>query len=99
MVVLIREVRYVDVELDELAQQRVDKCKKGGLCVACLGKLDPEQKSPRGMHPTCHATTWRYIRDGVTTEEARVRAGKMLPANKGGRPPSNPVSKELAGKS
>jgi hypothetical protein len=53
----------------------------------------------RGMHKACHQATMNGIRRGIITEEGRMAEGKMLPAEPGGRKPTNPVAIELAGKS
>lgn len=70
--------------------ERVDKAKREGLCVACMQPLNG--KSLRGCHPKCHRATLRAIERGETTEEARIAEGKFLPAGKGGRRRTNAVS-------
>lgn len=74
------------------AIERLEKCERECLCVACLEPIVAEEKTMRGMHMRCYFATKRAIDSGKTTEEERLQEGKMLEAKPGGRKPSNPVS-------
>ena len=88
------EKRWVAVR--KTAKDRIAKCEKDGLCVACMEKIAEGERSMRGMHMRCYFATARAIRTGKTTEEERMREGKMLEAQSGGRKPANPVTLDLA---
>ena len=68
--------------------------KKTIKCLGC-GQVIKNEKPVRGLHAACYKATRRAILLGKTTDAARVRAGKMAPKKKRGKPPTNPVSKEL----
>ncbi len=89
----------MDVEITPEGQARLDRCEAEGLCCGCLQRITEHDTVRRGMHKACHQATMTGIRRGIITEEGRMAEGKMLPADRGGRKPTNPVAKELAGKS
>lgn len=93
MIVAINEVRWVEVR--KPAKERLAKAEREHLCLACLEPLG-DQAPIRGCHPKCHRATLRAIADRKCTEAERMTEGKLLPATKGGRKPSNPVTKEMA---
>lgn len=82
------------VEMKRSAMQRIEKCKRENLCVACLGSLDGEKKVVRGCHERCYAATQKAIRTKKFTEAQRIADGKFLAAEPGGRKPCNPVTVE-----
>lgn len=73
---------------------RLIKAREQHLCVACMQPLDGDTPI-RGCHVRCHRATLRAIERGETTEVERVNEGKLLPAKKGGRKRSNPVSMDV----
>jgi hypothetical protein len=93
MICFVTEKRFV--EMNAAAQQRVEHASKNGLCVACLQPLDGDRPI-RGCHVRCHRATLRAIERGDTTELSRVLEGKFLTKHKGGRKPSNPVTKDVS---
>lgn len=94
---VLLEVSYVDVEITPEGQERLELCKAQTLCCGCLEPIEPDDTVRRGMHKACHQATMTGIRRGIITEAKRMSEGKMLPAETGGRKPTNPVAKELAG--
>jgi len=78
------------------ARERIEKCRREKLCVACLGSIVNEERVVRGCHYRCQQATLRAIKEGKFTDEERVEAGKFLKPLPGGRPVSNPVSVEAA---
>jgi hypothetical protein len=83
------------VEVDRKAVQHIAKCQANSLCLACEQPLGAG-RVVRGCHDRCIKATYRGIQSGKTTEQKRIEAGKLLPANPGGRPATNPVSVELS---
>lgn len=83
------------VEMKRSAMQRIERCKKENLCVACMESLEGEKRVLRGCHERCHSATMRAIAKGVVTEELRVADGKLLERSPGGRKPCNAVTVEL----
>lgn len=73
--------------------ERYRMTKKKPTCLACGQPLDGTVV--RGCHERCYKATMRAVARGETTEAERIKAGKLLASETGGRPPSNPVSKEL----
>lgn len=93
MQAFVFEKRFVPVR--KAAKDRIEKCQREGLCVACLAKVEDGERSIRGLHMRCYFATVRAIKTGKTTEEERVREGKMLEAQSGGRKPNNPVTLDV----
>jgi hypothetical protein len=87
---LIHSLRYVNVK--KSAMDRIAKCERDGLCLACLEKLDG--RVIRACHERCVKATKRAIERGDFTEDERVRDGKLGESSPGGRPASNPVTIE-----
>ncbi len=85
------------VDMKRSAMQRIEKCKRENLCVACLESLEGEKKVVRGCHERCYAATQKARRLKKFTESQRVAEGKFLAKEPGGRKPSNPVTVEAAG--
>lgn len=77
-------------------KERLEQCEKRSLCVACMGSIEEGERTSRGTHMRCYQATMRAIATGQTTEADRVSQGKLLPASKAGRKPTNPVSSEFA---
>ncbi|GAB5402835.1 MAG: hypothetical protein Aurels2KO_10660 [Aureliella sp.] len=97
MVVLIAETRFVEIEMTPEGETRYQRCRKETLCCACEEPIVAGEKVVRQMHERCSKATWRMIDAGHTTEEERVRQGKMGPGlGRRGRI-SNPVTKEFLG--
>lgn len=84
------------VELRRSARLHVEKCRRDGLCLACGQPFIEGEKVRREMHIRCYDATWRAVRDGKTTWEERVKNGRAGEAKSPGRPPSNPVTIEVA---
>jgi hypothetical protein len=76
-------------------KKKIEKCTRLGICLTCGEPLG--DRVVRGVHDACAKTTYRAIRNGLTTDEERVEAGKWLPRSRSGRPPSNPIIVELLG--
>lgn len=88
-------VKVEKVRLTAEGQARRDKCEREGLCLGCLKPIVGRKKV--GLHPDCYSAVLRNENAGKITRKELLREGRILPAtNKGGRPPTNPVSKELA---
>lgn len=83
------------MKLSKSAQQRVAKAAEQGLCVACLQPLDG--RVVRGVHERCYRATRNAVLRGYFTEEARIKDGKLLECQPGGRKASNSVTKEALG--
>ncbi len=83
------------VKLSRTAQQRVAKAADQGLCVACLQPLDG--RVIRGVHERCYRATRNAVLRGDFTEEDRIKEGKLLECQPGGRKVSNIVTKEALG--
>jgi hypothetical protein len=91
------QVQIIKIELitvEKKALQRIAKAAAEGLCVACLKPLD-ETRTVRHCHERCYRATLRAIKAGKTTEEERLREGKLLECDEVGRKASNPVTCEL----
>lgn len=82
-------------EVKRGAVQRVVRCQQQKLCLACEQPLG-ECRVVRGCHERCAKATYRAIEAGKTSDKQRIEDGKWLPAEPGGRKPSNPVSMEFA---
>lgn len=80
--------------LTTAAKKRLAKCKAKNLCVACYRPIGTS-RVVRGCHEYCHRQTLKYIRDGKLNEADRIRNGRLLECDPGGRPVSNPVTKEV----
>lgn len=93
MQVYVNEKRLISVR--RTAVERLAKCHREGLCVACLAQIKTNERSIRGMHIRCYFATIRAIKSGKTTEDERIKSGKMLERQAGGRKPSNPVTAEF----
>jgi hypothetical protein len=83
------------IEITRNVLMSVSKLQADGNCLACGLPLG-NGKKVRGCHEKCAKATYRCIAAGKTTDEKRVEEGKWLPAETGGRKPSNPVSIELS---
>lgn len=94
MQVLIQTYRYVKVKKE--AMDRLAKAAREGLCVACMQPLG-QSRVIRGCHQACWKATKRAVDKGKYTEDQRIAEGKLLNAESGGRPPSNPVTIEAMG--
>lgn len=94
MQVAVFEKRWIEVR--KAARERIAKCEKESLCVACLGQLKANEHTIRGCHVKCYHATYRAIREGKMTDAERVAAGKLLENQPKGRKPSNPVSVEAS---
>lgn len=93
MRVLVIEKRWVEVK--KTARERIAKCERERLCVACLEPLGDEEPM-RGCHCRCYHATYRAIKSGKFTDSQRVQDGKLLEPQPAGRKPSNPVSREAS---
>ena len=82
--------------MNQEAIDRIAKCAREGLCLACLQPLGTG-KVVRQCHERCDQATRRAILRRYFTEAQRVREGKYGKAKRGGRPPVNPVTKEAMG--
>lgn len=91
----VTTTRYITVNKE--AQQRLEKAASEQLCCACM-KPRGDGRIIRGNHERCYRATMRYIERGIWTEAERISEGKLLPADEGGRPLSNPVSVEASHK-
>jgi len=81
------------VEMKKSIIERVGRCRRDGLCLAC-GEQIKSGRTIRGCHEKCARATYRAILRGDFTDEQRVQDGKWLDAQAGGRPASNPVTIE-----
>lgn len=92
MIVEVFTKRLVTVKRE--AKERIEKCQREGLCLACM---EPLGDGPllRGVHQACYHATFRAVRAGKTTWEQRVAEGKAGQP-RSGRKPTNPVSAEFA---
>lgn len=79
------------VEVDRKAQLRVARCRKKGLCCACLKPLETS-KVVRGCHEKCARATYRAIARGELTDSDQVEAGEWLEHSVRGSKPTNPVT-------
>ena len=77
------------------AQERIKRCEREGLCLACMEPILPKEETIRSVHKRCYSATYRAIVAGKTTWHDRQAAGRIGPP-KAGRKPSNPVSAEFA---
>jgi hypothetical protein len=84
------------IQVRKAARERLEQCEKRGLCVACMAVIQEGERTSRGAHMRCYQATMRAIATGQTTEADRVSQGKLLPAGRAGRKPTNPVSSEFA---
>ena len=84
-----------EIEMKPEVKKKVEKCVRLGICLTCGKPLG--DRVVRGVHDACAKTTYRAIRNGLTTDEERIEDGKWLPRNRSGRPPSNPIIVELLG--
>jgi len=91
----VTTTRYITVNKE--AQQRIEKAAAEKLCCGCMQPLG-DGRVIRGNHERCYRSTMRHIERGIWTEADRISEGKLLPADDGGRPVSNPVSIEAANK-
>jgi hypothetical protein len=94
MQIAVNEKRLIDVR--KAAKDRVERCTKLGLCLACEQPFKDGEASTRGLHIRCYHATRRAIVSGKTTERERMADGKLGEAQLPGRKPSNPVSTELS---
>jgi hypothetical protein len=93
MQLLIKALKTIYMK--KTALDRLAKCEREKLCVACLKPLGTTRVI-RGCHESCWKATKRAVAAGKFTEEERIAEGKILPAASGGRNPTNPVSIEAA---
>lgn len=91
MQVRIEIVKWI--QMKKIAIQRLARCEKEGLCLACLKPIG-SSRVVRGCHEKCARATYRAIGIGAFTDEERVANGKWLAKAKTGPKPSNPVSIE-----
>lgn len=98
MIAVLTEIAYVEVKVTPEGQERLVLCDTKNLCCACLGAFSDGDVQVRGMHDRCSKATWRMIDAGKTTEKERMEQGKMRAKATPGRKPTNPVTKELAGR-
>ena len=75
------------------AINRINKCEKEGLCLACLKPLDGT-RVVRGCHERCARATYRAIERGEIDPDKWVADGKWLALGQRGPKPSNPVTVE-----
>ena len=92
MQIQITKIEFISV--NKKAMQRIAEAEAKHLCVACLQPLDGT-RVVRGCHERCYRATLRAIESGKTTEADRMKEGKLLEADEGGRKASNPVTCEL----
>lgn len=92
MQIAIKETRWIEVR--KIALERLQKCERENLCVACMEPMGGD-KPIRGCHIRCYHATRRAILAGKVTEAERLKAGKLT-VPRGGRPPVNPVTVELS---
>ena len=83
------------IKVKKSAQQRIAKAQREGLCCACMEPLD-DTRTIRGCHERCRQAAARLIERGVVTEEQLIADGELLPADTGGRRPSNALTKKYA---
>ena len=84
------------IQISQYGKRRIRRAIQESLCVACLEPLD-DTRVVCGCHERCYRATLRAVASGQVTREHRIRQGKLLEPDTGGRNPSNPVSKEVAG--
>ena len=94
MQVAISEVCFVT--LGKAAQRRIAKAKQENLCVACLEPIG-DARVVRGCHERCYRATMNAVKAKRFSLNDRIMQGKILEKDEGGRPPSNPVTKEAMG--
>lgn len=82
------------MKLTQAATKRLAICKADGLCVACFRSLG-DSRIVRGCHESCYRQTMRFVSQGKLVEADRIRNGRLLEAEPGGRPPVNPVTQEV----
>jgi hypothetical protein len=80
---------WVWIEMKKSALQRIARCQREGLCLACLEPLAGTVL--RGCHERCAKATYRAIAKGLLTDEGQVACGEWAEP-RSGREPSNPVS-------
>jgi hypothetical protein len=93
MRVSVRSIEWV--EITRIVRMAIARLQVEGKCLACCQPLG-DGKVVRGCHEKCAKATYRAIAAGKTTDAKRVEEGKWLPAETGGRKPTNPVSIELS---
>lgn len=104
MEVLIEEriVKKVSIRVSADGEKHRDKMRSECRCLGCGEKFSAAElteagKVKRGLHNRCYEAFRRARDRGEVTEKEMVRNGKMLEPDPG-RPLSNPLAKELAGK-
>lgn len=76
------------------AVERLQKCQRERLCLACMQPLKEGEKPIRGCHSKCARATYRAISSGAFTDAQRVSEGKWLDRDRPGPKPTNPVTEE-----
>lgn len=84
------------VKITEHVQKRVSECTAKRQCLGCQVTFGSSQKVVRGCCVTCYTAINRAIARGSVSEREMIKQGKLLPATRGGRRPTNPMSQELA---
>jgi hypothetical protein len=73
-----------DVEFPATSLTLVEK----RICLRCDEKIPEDDEAIRGNHNKCYKAIDREIKSGKFSEADAIRAGKLTPAKKGGRKPS-----------
>jgi len=73
-----------DVEFPAASLTLVEK----RICLRCDEKIADNKEAIRGNHNKCYKAIDREIKSGKFSEADAIRAGKLTPAKKGGRKPS-----------
>jgi len=61
------------------------KTVEAGICLRCNLQIEEGDEEVRGNHFNCYKAITREIAKGAFSEADAIRAGKLLPAKKGGR--------------
>jgi hypothetical protein len=99
MVVCIEEriVKKVNVSVSPEGEKRRERLAAEGCCLGCGEKVAKGEITKRGLHLKCYEAYRRALKRGETTERDMIRMGKLA-APHPGRPLSNPLAIDLAGK-
>jgi protein-arginine kinase activator protein McsA len=93
-----KEFSVVTVRISKTNEQRMKELSEAGKCLGCEHKFVKDETVRRGLCIKCYRGTMHAIRVGKTSEEDRLREGRLKEASGGGRRPSNDYIKELLGK-
>lgn len=92
-----KEFNVVTARISKTNEQRMRDLLSAGRCLGCENELVAGERVTRGLCATCYHGTLHAIKVGKTTEEDRLREGRILRASPGGRRPANKYLTDLMG--